>query len=521
MSVRRGARWWVLLAVLGAALGQPSGAGASRDLEVGIADDAVFLHHPKQAPKIVARWKSLGIDVARVTARWIVIAPRPHDRRPPRGFNATNPSDTHYNWATLDLAVKLLERNGIRPMVSITGSGPVWTSLNPARRNPRWKPDPAQFGAFASAVARRYNGRVHRYIIWNEPNQAAWMQPQFSCRRSRCTPFSPHHYRRLYRAARTSIKRIDPSAQVLIGALAPKGSNPTRRNAAMRPLTFLRALGCVNRRYRRMTNGSCRDQRTLPTDGLAYHPHGVKRGPSDRNPQRDEAAIADLPRLERALDSTATHGLLRGPANARRLDLYLTEFAYQTNPPDRAVGIAPSLQARWLAHSAYLAWRDPRVRTIAHYEWRDEKISRKAATGTRAYASWQSGLYYVDGRPKPARGVFPHPIWVRTRPNGRVAIWGQVRPGDGPFDVRVMRRRAGSRGSWNRIARVQSDARGFWTATADAPSSRSTFDYRFTYVLPAGVGGLQRAVRRFSRALDVVTAAVRQTARPRGRVQRR
>ena len=74
------------------------------------------------------------------------------------------------------------------------------------------------------------------------------------------------------------------------------------------------------------------------------------------------------------------------------------------------MGIAPSLQARWLAQSAYLAWRDPRVRTIAHYEWRDEKVSRKAATGTRAYASWQSGLYYVDGRAQTRARCLPHPI---------------------------------------------------------------------------------------------------------------
>lgn len=498
----------ILVAVLGAALLVPSAAQAASNLEVGIADDAVFLHRPGSAPKIVRRWKELGIDVARVHARWIVIAPRPHDRRPPRGFNATNPADPRYNWATLDLAVDLLERNGIRPMVSITGSGPLWTSLNPARGNHRWKPDPAQFGAFASAVARRYNGRVHRYIIWNEPNQAAWLQPQFTCKRRRCTPFSPHHYRRLYRAAHDAITRVDPKAQVLIGALAPKGSNPRSRNAAMRPLTFLRALGCVNHRYRRLTTGLCRAQRRLPTAGVAYHPHGVKRGPGDRNPHPDEAAIADLPRLQRVLDRSTRRGILRGPRGSRRLDLYLTEFAYQTDPPDRAVGVSPARQARWLAHSSYLAWRNPRVRTLAHYEWRDEKISRKAARGTRAYASWQSGLYFVDGRAKPARWVFPHPMWARPRRDGRVALWGQVRPGTGPFDIRVLARRTGSRGSWTRVARVRSTSRGAWTATVRAPASRR-IDYRFSYVLRAGEGGFRRATRRSSRVLRVVVPKAR------------
>jgi len=510
----------LLLLVLALVLAVPAAAQASRDVEVGIADDAVFLHHPKRAPQIVARWKSLGVDVARVHARWIVIAPRPHDRTAPKRFNATDPSDPRYNWASLDLAVDLLTRNGIRPMVSITGSGPLWTSMEPWRRNHRWKPDPAQFGAFATAVARRYRGRVGRYIVWNEPNQPAWLQPQFTCRARSCTPYAPHHYRRLYRAAYRAIKIVDPSAQVLIGALAPKGADPKRRNAPMRPLTFLRALGCVSESYLSIAAGGCRRQGVLRTDGLAYHPHAVLRAPDEPNPQEDEAAIADLPRLERVLDRTVAHGILRSPSKNRPIDLYLTEFAYQTNPPDKAVGVSPALQARWLAQSSYIAWKDPRVKAITQYEWRDEKISRKARSGTRAYASWQSGLYYADGSPKPALGVFPHPIWASPRSDGRVRLWGQVRPGDGPFDVRVMRR-VGVTGLWARVARVRTDAFGVWTTSALAPGRDSAADYRFTYVLQPGVGGLRRAVRRFSRALDVVREAVQGATRPRGRAQRR
>lgn len=500
----------VLLAVLSA----PGAVLAAPDVETGIADDAVFLHRPKEAPRIVQEWKRLGIDVARVHARWIVIAPRPHDRRAPKGFNATNPLDPGYNWATLDLAVDLLLRNGIRPMVSITGSGPLWTSLEPGRRNHRWKPDPAQFGAFASAVARRYAGRVHRYIVWNEPNQAAWLQPQFTCRSGRCTPYAPHHYRRLYRAAHDAIKRVDRSAQVLIGALAPKGSNPRRANAAMRPLTFIRAMSCVSETYRRLRSGTCPRQPALPTDGLAYHPHGVLRAPDEPNPHPDEAAMADLPRLERAVDRSVARGILRGPSRRRPLDLYLTEYAYQTNPPDKAVGVSPAKQARWLAQSAYLAWRNPRVKALTQYEWRDEKISRKARSGTRAYASWQSGLFYADDRPKPALRVFPHPIWAVQRSDRKVRLWGQVRPGAGPVEVSVMRRRDGGRG-WARVARVRTDARGFWTTSAPPGALTGAVDYRFTYVLPPDVTGVGRAVRRFSSVLDAVVRAVRDKARPR------
>jgi hypothetical protein len=516
--VQRG-RLTVVLALLAVALGMPAVASASPDLEIGIADDAVFLHHAAEAPRIVRNWRAMGIETARIHARWVVIAPRPHDRKPPKRFNATNPSDRRYNWSHLDLAVDLLTRNGIKPIVTITGSGPLWSSLAPNRRNHRWKPDPAQFGAFATAVARRYLGRVHRYIIWNEPNQAGWLQPQFTCKGGRCTPFAPHHYRRLYRAARRAIKATDPSAEILIGALAPKGSNPRRPNAAMRPLTFLRALGCVSERYTSIATAGCRREGPLRTEGIAYHPHGRQQAPDQPNPNPDEASIADLPRLLKVIDRTAAHGILRSASKRHRIDLYLTEFGYQTNPPDKAIGVSPALQARWLAQSAYLAWKNPRVRNLSHYEWRDEKVSRKAKTGTRAYASWQSGLFYADGRAKPAYFVFPHPIWAIPRSDGLVKLWGQVRPGEGASDIKVMRRARGGSGAWGSVARVRTDPHGFWTATVRAPATAA--DYRFTYVLQPGLPGIKRAVRRFSQALDAVRGLLGAAPRPRGHAQRR
>lgn len=514
----RGGRPALAAALVATLLTAPAVAQASPDLEVGIADDAVFLERPHDAPRIVRRWKAMGVDTARVHARWVVIAPRPHDRRPPKRFNGTNPSDPRYNWRHPDQAIDLLNRNGIKPIVTITGSGPLWTSLAPDRRNHRWKPDPAQFGAFATAVARRYAGRVQRYVIWNEPNQAGWLQPQFTCRAGRCTPFAPHHYRRLYRAARRAIKAVDPAAQVMLGALAPKGSNPRRPNAAMRPLTFLRALGCVSERYTPIVTAGCAREGPLRTEGIAYHPHGVLRAPDQPSPEPDEAAMGDLPRLLRVIDRTAAHGILRSASKRRRIDLYLTEFAYQTNPPDKAIGVSPELQARWLAQASYIAWKNPRVRNLTQYEWRDDEISRKARTGTRAYASWQSGLLYADGRAKPSYHVFPHPIWAVPRSDGLVKLWGQVRPGEGASDVRVMRRARTGGGTWTRVARVHSDPHGFWTATVRPPAVLS--DYRFTYVLQPGAPGIKRAVRRFSQALDAVRALLGADKRPRGRAQR-
>lgn len=502
-----------LVALVAALAVAAPAAPAAPDVRTGIADDAVFLHRPAQAPRIVARWRALGVDAVRIHARWIVIGPHPHASRPPRGFDASDHTSPLYNWRTLDLAVGLLLGNGIEPIVSITGSGPLWTSAEPRRGNHRFKPDPVAFGAFATAVARRYEGRVRRYVIWNEPNQAAWLQPQFTCDGDGCTPFAPHHYRRLYRAAYRSVKAVDRRADVLIGALAPRGRAPSRRNAPVRPLTFLRAMSCLSESYRRLRGHGCTRAAPLRTDGLAYHPHGVDLSPAGRSPHPDDAALGDLGRLKTVVDRSIDRGILRhgrgGP-----LPFHLTEYAYQTNPPDRAVGISPTRQATYLAQAAYITWRDPRVKTVLHYAWRDEPVSRKAARGPRRYASWQSGLLFLDNRPKPALAVFPHPLWVIPRRDGRVRLWGHVRTGTGRREVSVQRRLRGGSG-WTRVARALTDVHGVWSATVGAPTARAA-DYRFTYVLPRGeVGAPDGAVRRTS--ARVAAIARRATTRsPRG-----
>ncbi len=491
-----------LVALLaGLALTAPA-APAAPGVQTGIADDAVFLHRPAKAPRIVARWRSLGVDAVRVHARWIVIGPHPHSRRRPRGFDASDHTSPLYNWRTLDLAVRLLLENGIEPIVSITGSGPLWTSEEPARGNHRFKPDPVAFRAFATAVARRYEGRVRRYIVWNEPNQAAWLQPQFTCDGDGCTPFAPHHYRRLYRAADRAVKTVDPGAHVYIGALAPRGRTPSRRNAPVRPLTFLRAMSCLSESSRRLRGHGCPRAAPLRTDGLAYHPHGVELGPGDRSPHHDDAALGDLGRLKAVVDRSVSHGILRH-RGAGPIPLHLTEYAYQTNPPDRAVGVSPARQAAYLAQAAHITWRDPRVKTVLHYAWRDERVSRKAARGPRRYASWQSGLLFRDNRPKPALAVFPHPLWAAPRRDGRIRLWGHVRAAGGRRDVSVQRRLRG-RSGWKRVARVRTDRHGVWSTTVGAPTARPA-DYRFTYVLGHGEAGApDRAVRRTSARVAAV-----------------
>lgn len=387
----------VALTLLFSAIG-PGPARAGQDLEVGIEDERIMLDSPGRVEPVTQQWARLGMDAVRIHARW-------RDR---------------HDLGALDAAVNAAEAAGLKVQLTITGR--------------THRPDPRRYARFAAHVAHRYRGRVVRYLVWNEPNIPGWLRPT-----------SPHLYRALVRAAVPAIHAADPGAPVLIGELAPIG---TGRRAA---LSFLRGFACVDRDYRPVTRGRCRHFRPAAADGFGHHPHGQHASPTNVSSNPDWAKIAELGRLERVLDRLTGAGRILAPGG--RFDLWLTEFAYQTSPPDRDDGVPLARQARWLQLVAYRAWRDPRVRSLSLYQWEDEPTYRRNPGGS-PFAGWQSGLRFAGGRPKPAlHGVRVPFVIDRTR--GRV--WGQVRPG-AAHTVTLERRRAGT---WSPVTGpIPTDDRG-------------------------------------------------------------
>jgi hypothetical protein len=440
-------------------------AAAAPNLETGIEDEALLLTRPNEAPPVVAQWKQMGIEVVRLHARWNVLAPA--QRGGP------------YDWRELDRAVEILRAADLKIMLTITGPGPAWSSLKPGKGDPLWEPDPAAFGRFARDVASRYRLSVDRYIIWNEPNIPGWLMPQWDCKGRRCTLAAPHVYRRLVRAAVPAIRGVDPSAEILMGELAPIGESRGRSNATrIAPLPFLRAMACVDNRYKRIRGGRCRGFKPARADSFGYHPHGVKNAPDMVNRDRDEAQVADLPRLFKVLDRLSGMKRLL-PARTRRFDVHLTEFGYQTSPPDHAVGITLAQQVRYLQQTAYIAWRHARIRSLVHYQWFDEPVHYRGPANL-AYAGWQSGLMLVNGIPKPSYHAFPHPFVIDRAPRARSArFWGQVRPG-GTHVVTLQRRARGSN-QWTAVAAIPTDVRGFFSRTMPVDS---TAEYRFSWRHP-------------------------------------
>jgi hypothetical protein len=436
VSVGRPCRRRAALGLLAAALLLAAPARAAGP-QLGIADDRILLEGGAQADQAVADWAALGVQQVRIYALWSRIA-------------GTSPS-TPYDWAQLDAAVERVRSAGMQPMLTITGPGPLWASRRGERGDPRYDPDPRAFSRFAAAVAERYGDRVDRYVIWNEPNLSTWLRPQASCRGRTCTPVAPHLYRALARAAYPAIHAADRGAQVLIGAMSSRGGDLRRENATERPLAFLRALGCVNASFKRIRTGRCKTFKPATADGFAFHPHGVLTAPDKPFANRDDINLASLPRLERALDRLQRLGALK--PTTRRFGIYIDEYGYQTNPPDRVSGVSAKTQSAWLQRAAYQAWRDPRVKLLTQYLWRDEPDGNAGP-----FSGWQSGLYYLDGRPKPALKSFGTPF-VLDAARGR--LWGQVRRRDAP--TVTVERRLRSSTKWRTVATRRTDAQGYWS----------------------------------------------------------
>ena len=458
------ARILTLATLLALALAAP--AAASKSMEIGVADDRLLLGGGGQADTAIDDWKSAGVDSVRIVVRWGAYTPEPDSRTPPEGFAEGDHNDPRYDWGALDEAVGRAHGAGFKVLLTVTGWGPVWGSEFPVKDNPRFKPSPERFAAFAGAVAARYGGMVDRYILWNEPNVTLWFQPQSQCVRKKCTPYSPHHYRRIVRAADPAIQRADPGAKVLIGALAPRGSSGSTPNAALRPLLFMRELGCVNKKYRRVRRSFCRGFRPAPADGLAYHPHGLKLAPSQPDRVRDQAHLADFGEVVSTLDRVVRVGGIRA-RRTKKLPIYLDEYAYQTKPPDRVLGVSAREQAKWMAQSAYLAWKHPRIVNLTWYVWEDEPEN---AVG----GGWQSGVRYFRGKKKPAFAVFRAPFWAERARRGVARVWGQVRPG-GQTTVTLERK---SGGSWKRVATETTDGRGAFRRLVRI-RSKTTFRFRW------------------------------------------
>jgi hypothetical protein len=451
----------VLLLAAGFGLAAAPASFADRNAELVFEDGQLLNPYlADSTPGLVNLWRSnLGADWVRIQAFWGALSPDQYATSPPAGFNVANAFDPRYNWADLDRAINTAAAGGLKVMLTVHQCGPRWASSEPGNGQACWKPNAGLFAQFASAVATRYRNQVSRYLLGNEGNEKVFLAPQTERKRYGRRTLSERTAANLYRdyvnVGVPAIKRADPGSKLSIGELAPIGAiGKTAGNLA--PLAFIRQMWCRDDKWRRIRVGACTRFKAPTGDGFGYHPYQVRSKPRAHQPNPNLAKLGDIKRLLGVLDR----------ASRRKYNLYITEYGYETNPPDGKNGVSLAQQNRYLQESAYVVWAAKRVKLFSQYLWRDD----------RELNGFQTGLLNNDGSAKPSLASFPNPFFIDLAKGRRKAvIWGQVRP-DGVRQVRVLQQRGG--GAFTTFLTLNLDRLGYFSARRSLPRNSN---YRFEY----------------------------------------
>jgi len=361
-------RWLPLLVGILALLG---GSAQAAGAIAAVQDDVIPVSDVEGLEPRLDMLAQSGARVTRVDIFWADVAPT----KPAR---PADPSDPAYRFAHADTVFTGLHERGIIPIVSVYNP-PRWAV--PGRRgapagsaiNPN-HPNPAFFGAFMEALARRYNGSfvspvfgplpsVRHFEIWNEPNLQLFYRPQFVNRRNR----SIANYVKLVRAAYPRIKRANRRAIVIAGVGGPKSRTaPTGPGMGVGTLDWLRGIRRTRVRFD------------------AYSQHIYPAAPPLDNRTRAVPSWNSIPLLLSEIDKIR-----------RGMPLYITEAGYTTAlTPFRRVRVTVAQQRTYLRQIFNLrSLRTPRIPVVVWFNLQDNRF-------------WPGGLMRANGTAKPSLAAF-------------------------------------------------------------------------------------------------------------------
>jgi hypothetical protein len=380
----------VLACVAGLA---PAAAHPTRGMLVGLFDEAETLGNPDESFPLL---KTLRVQIVRSNLYWGgrggVARRRPQ--------HPTDPADPAYNWAAYDEMVRRAAAAKIKVVFAFFGT-PGWANGGkPWNRAPKLGRD---LRNFAYAAAKRYSGTyvpddgipdtadkplpaVRHWLAWNEPNNPIFLYPQFvrvgKGKKAHWVGRSPSNYARICSAVYTGVHAtLLRGEKVGCGVTGPRGNNRARSpRASMGPIPFLRGLKRAGLKK---------------FDAYAHHPYYGK--PSE--------TPASKPTSDRGTRGRITPPVILGNIGELidevtrawgRRRIWITEYGYQTRPPDRAFGVTYKKQAAYLRQAYGIARTNPRIDMMLWFLLRDE----------RRLGGWQSGLMTVGGKRKPAFNAF-------------------------------------------------------------------------------------------------------------------
>jgi hypothetical protein len=372
-------------------------ADASRYVRYGLQDDAWIAYGPGTLDERLDTLDAMGVKLVRYTLEW-------------HRIERTKGSP---DWGQADRILNGLHDRGMVPVVTIWGT-PRWAN---GGRSPNWVPRSKWwFAGFARRAADRYPFVKH-WLIWNEPNQRRWLRPT-SARVYVQTLLNP---------AYAAIRKATRGAKVAGGVTAPRGAYK-----GISPVDFIRGM----------------DRARARLDAYAHNPYPLRRLETPTSGGCGHCETITMATIDRLLREV-------GKAFGRKR-IWLTEYGYQTNPPDRFMGVSRQLQARYLADAAHVAYRTPYVDMLIQYLYQDEPDA----------ARWQSGLVTAGGAAKTARRSAILPLAQVSRRGLRTVVWGQVRPEDGRERYVLQQFRGGK---WRSVGGLRTtDRRGFLYRTLRA-----------------------------------------------------
>lgn len=388
-------------------------AQAANGLTLGFNPDPVLtITNASSNSYWIGQARAEGAGIVRLNVSWSEVAPQHR----PQGFVADNPASPGYDWSSVDAQVRALAGQGLQVLMNITFA-PAWAEAPGRPKDARpgtWKPNPAQFAQFGIAAARRYDGsfpdpstpgtdlpRVKYWQAWNEPNLGYYLTPQWTKTRHGFAPASPGVYRPMLNAFYAAVKHVERSDVVLTAGIAPYGNPPGVTfpgGYRMHPLTFDRLL------LAKATDCDVVAQNSYPIGGPLWHAF-----------EPEDVGVADLYKVAAIIRAGERAGHLLPHGHK---PLWLTELAWNSKPPNPG-GVPVGQQARWYEQAFYELWRQG-VSAVLLLQLVDAPPIPNYAT------AYETGLYYLNGQPKPAATAFRFPF-VTSRLNSRAVLaWGRA-----------------------------------------------------------------------------------------------
>lgn len=445
-------------------------AGAAQ-LTRAFTDDVWFTQPTSQAAQQwVQRTQATNAKLVLLEVDWTSIEPT----APPPGIDPTDPSGPQFNFGYLDSRVRQFTATGLTVAFLVTNA-PRWAEAPGGPANfeaaGSWEPNATAFGQAATALARRYSGsypdplspgqplpRVRYFQAWGEANFSIHLAPQWTRKGSVWTPTGPALYRGLLNAFYAGVKSVHADDVVITTGFGPYGDSPggcvgsqgVGAGCRMHPALFARELLCLH--GERLRPESCPSPAHF--DVMAIDPYQVS-SPTTRAYNIDDVSSPDLGKLTRVLKRAVS---LRRAVPHRHKPLWVTEFSYDSNPPNPGA-VSLATQARWLEEAFYLFWKQG-VSTVVWYLLRDQAPSFQLN-------DYYSGVYYYSGKAKPAAEAFRFPFVVWTT-GSRATVWG-IAPQSGALSVQ----RKQGRG-WRTLLKLHVSAGAVFVRTI-SPKLRGSF----------------------------------------------